>query len=231
MGPLAGVELHRLIIEATLAEIDQDHLQVVLFTDPSIPDRTTSLKENDGEAFVMAAQRAARLLEAAQVDIIALACMTAHSRLAQVQSAVTVPLLDGVSITLDYLARNYQGQSIALLATDGSLSNHIYTARQHTTIRFHTPVASMQRQVMQGIYEIKGGETARGLATLTSVIETLYQAEGARSFLLGCTELGLLHDEFKSRGFDVIDPMRLVARALVESATTVQKQVSKPTYF
>ncbi len=49
MGPMAGVLLQKLIIEATPAEQDQDHLEVICFTNPHVPDRTRSLQEDDGK--------------------------------------------------------------------------------------------------------------------------------------------------------------------------------------
>ena len=49
MGPMAGVYLQELIIEATPASRDQDHLEVVCFTNPHVPERMRSLAEDGGQ--------------------------------------------------------------------------------------------------------------------------------------------------------------------------------------
>ncbi|MFW5897146.1 MAG: aspartate/glutamate racemase family protein, partial [Bacillota bacterium] len=48
MGPEATADLFMKIIRATPATCDQDHLPVVIVSDPSVPDRTQAVL-GDGE--------------------------------------------------------------------------------------------------------------------------------------------------------------------------------------
>lgn len=50
MGPLAGCEFYRMLIEATPAQCDQDHFDVILSGHASIPDRTEAVESGDASA-------------------------------------------------------------------------------------------------------------------------------------------------------------------------------------
>src|SRR3989344_2637505 len=80
MGPMAGVALQKLIIEYTPASKDQDHIQVLCFTNPHIPDRTKSLKEDGGAKFLAAVAASTQVLEKAGVHCIVIPCNTSHAR-------------------------------------------------------------------------------------------------------------------------------------------------------
>lgn len=218
MGPLAGVELHRLIIDATPAKKDQDHLEVVLYTNPKIPDRTTSLQEDGGESFATVAQTSVRRMQSMNLDIIAMACMTAHSRIRHIQSGTDVPLLNGISLVQQVLRTHYSGKNIALLATSGSIQSGIYT-NDAADIQWNT---NYQSTIMEAIYAIKAGRIASGQVLLKSTMRRL-QTEGSETFVLGCTELGLLYDELQEAGFEVIDPLRQIAATIVEHS---QRKIS-----
>ncbi|HXH27264.1 MAG TPA: amino acid racemase [Candidatus Acidoferrum sp.] len=209
MGPLAGVELHRLIIEATPATIDQDHLQVVLFTDPKIPDRTTSLAEDAGQRFAASACQSVRVLEQAGAELICIACMTAHSKIETIQQATSVPIINGIKLIHQALRHQYAGQKIALLATNGSINAGIYTAASDG-IDWLLPEPALQELVNDAIYKIKAGKIESG-RLLIAAIAHLLQEQGATAFVLGCTELGLLFTDLRKRNFEVVDPMRLIA--------------------
>ena len=213
MGPAAGVELHRLIVEATPAATDQDHLQVVLFTNPSIPDRTESLRDNDGRAFAKAAGLSVQELEKTGVDVILLACMTAHSRIQAIQAATRVPILSGIPLVYTALSLHYPKSRVALLATPGSIRSGVYTENSGT-IDWLIPESSVQDRVTEAIYRIKASDKDAGREILISAMRAL-QSQGADAFILGCTELGLLNDDLQDEDFRVIDPMRLMASQAV----------------
>jgi aspartate racemase len=218
MGPLAGVELQRLIIDATPAEKDQDHLQVITFTNPHIPDRTQSLAKDNGRTFVAEAIATAQTLESIGVDVIAMSCMTAHSRHKQIQAGLSAPLVNAVSLTCEYISRKYSGEAIGLLATNGSLESEVYQ-RTNSGIHWTIPNTNQQRTIMSVIYDqIKSGQVDDAVATLIPTLDAM-KSTGTGAYVLGCTELGLLHSELTARGYNVIDPMRVLASDLVRRAS------------
>jgi aspartate racemase len=225
MGPLAGVELHRLIIDATPAKKDQDHIEVLLYTNPLIPDRTQSLREDDGESFAAAAARSAQLLEHVGVDIIAMACMTAHSRLAKIRASVNVPVLNGIDLVHSALRRQFAGEPVALLATKGSVASQVFT-QSAEDISWMLPDTELQDYIQKSIYDyIKAGDELIGI-TMVSEAMRLLRERGAKAFILGCTELGLLHDGLQQYGYQLVEPLRLLAQEIVILCGKAERQES-----
>ena len=214
MGPLAGVELHRLIVLGTPASVDQEHIEVVLYTNPSIPDRSTSLRVDDGVSLAKAAGQSVKLLEKAQVDVIALACMTAHAKIQEIQAYTHVPILDGLVLAKQMLRKHYSAKKVALLATNGAINAGIYT-KDTNDIHWIIPEQPLQEKIMEGIYAIKGGSSAVGIALIQNAMSLLRDKQEAEVFVFGCTELSLVYDHI-SPGYSVVDPLRLLAQALIE---------------
>lgn len=226
MGPLAGIELHKLIVDATPATKDQDHIQVVLFTNPSIPDRTESLSSNNGELFAQAAGQSVIELESMNVHVIVMACMTAHARLRSIQKQTRVPILSGIPLVYAALTAHYPKKRVALLATPGSINSGVYTTGANT-IDWMIPDNEIQQQITDAIYKIKAGSLPIGNRQLLKAMDAL-QKQGADVFILGCTELGLFFAGLQERGYSVIDPMRLMAQQVV-ILHNLYRSVSKST--
>ena len=79
MGPAATVDFMAKLIRLTPAERDQDHLPLVVVSDPRVPDRVGPILHGRGPiAAAGAAGRRARALERAGARCIAIPCHTAH---------------------------------------------------------------------------------------------------------------------------------------------------------
>ncbi len=221
MGPLAGVHLQKLIIEATPAQADQDHIQVVCFTNPKIPDRTISLEHNNGNRYVQAMSESISVLKAAEVDVVAIPCNTAHARLALLeQECPGVRFLNMVYLTQEVLSKRARTSSlrILLLATNGTLAENVYNANSHPSISWVYPELYLQEKVMDLIYTIK----ARGV---TSVVESKFidlliscSAYKPDYIVLGCTELSLLGYLQRQSEVNFVDPLEIMAKYIVDLA-------------
>ena len=90
MGPAATAEAFRRIVAATPAQRDQDHLHVIIDSDPLIPDRTRALLHggSDPRPRLIAA---ARRLEAAGAQVLCMPCNTAHAIHADVRGNSAFP--------------------------------------------------------------------------------------------------------------------------------------------
>ncbi len=98
MGPMAGVYLQQLIIEATPAGRDQDHFQAVCFTNPHVPERMQSLAQDGGRRYAEAVRASAILVARAGATHLVVPCNTAHARLAEIQRGVDVPFVDMIEL-------------------------------------------------------------------------------------------------------------------------------------
>jgi aspartate racemase len=217
MGPLAGVYFQQLIIEATPARRDQDHFQVVCFTNPHVPERMRSLAEDGGRRYAQAVRASAQLLAAAGVSHIVIACNTAHARLAEIQRGVDVPIVNMVELALRALVDGHgPGQRVGLLATVGTIGQRVYqNALPGAALEWVVPDDGDQRRVSEAILAVKVNDGSRAGAELLAVSRTLVE-RGAGVILVGCTELSMCLDAMRPAGVPLVDPMRILARHLVD---------------
>lgn len=197
MGPAATVDFYRRIVETTHATRDQDHLHVLVDSQPAVPDRTAFLLQG-GEDPAPALIAMARTLEQAGAELLVMACNTAGAFAPQVAAAVGVPLVDwvdeaatGVAAALPALRR------IGLLATNGTVASGLYQrAFGRRDVDVIVPPAQAQEQVMAAIYGPAGVKA--GPANLVAAREQVESAgrdaiaAGAEAILLACTELSVL---------------------------------------
>jgi aspartate racemase len=104
MGPAAGADFLARLVAATSAQRDQDHLHVVLDSDPSVPDRTDALVSG-GPSPVPTLRRMARRLAGAGADILVMACNTASAVLPELAGVVPVTFLRWNDVVAAELSR------------------------------------------------------------------------------------------------------------------------------
>ncbi len=221
MGPSATVELLRRIIKVTPAECDQDHLRVVIDSNPKIPDRTSAIL-GQGESPVPLLITAAKNLERAGADFIAIPCNTAHYWLSDLQKAVSIPIVDMINETTSLIAAHRPPlRKIGVLATAGTLSTGLYQgAFARKGLQVLVPAAEEEETVMRAIHAIKAGDhTVRG--EVIEVAEHLI-ASGAEGIIPGCTELSLVISP-DSLSVPVFDPLTILAERAVTLAMKEQE--------
>lgn len=217
MGPMAGVYFQQLIVEATPAGRDQDHFQAVCFTNPHVPERMKSLAEDRGRRYADAVRASALLLAGAGVTHLVIPCNTAHARLAEIQRGVDVPFLNMIDLGVRELVSLYgPGRRVGLLATVGTINGRVYQdAVPEAGIDWLLPDEGDQRRVSDAILAVKVNEAARVADDLLGVARRLV-GRGATVILVGCTELSMCLDALRPAGAPLVDPLRVVARRLVE---------------
>ena len=215
MGPMAGVLLQQKIIEMTLAKTDQDHLRVICFTNPQIPDRTRSLREDGGDAYVAGIVESIDALTRAGAELVAIPCNTSHARFDTIASRAAIPVLNMINVTLNK-ARSSGVERVGLLATDGAVASGVFG--NDKVISMVLPEASEQREVMEIIYDIKAGKY-NDATTLEKIkaLSARLRARGAQKVVFGCTELSLYTSSFPDG--EIIDPLVELAREAVRVAT------------
>ena len=210
---MAGVLLQRLIIENTPAKRDQDHVQVVCFTNPKIPDRTQSLAQDGGASYVSSVIESLSILEKAGCDSALIPCNTAHTRMEEITASTPLNVLDMVLLTVEELtALNIK--KVGLLATDGTIESALY--RKNAAFEWVLPDDENQRVVMEVIYAIKAGDMLGAEERIDFLLAYLF-GEGVQAVVLGCTELSLFFEKFHQK-YRIIDPLRILARESVRVA-------------
>jgi aspartate racemase len=224
MGPEATALFYQKIIQLTPAKTDQDHLRVVIVSNPKIPDRNGHLLNSSDSPFPALVQ-SAQDLHRLGADFIAIPCNTAHWFWFQLCKAVPIPILNIINETVEAVARHRQAESgfahsqIGLLATDATLQMELYhkallTAGLHPMV----PPAALQQNVHRSIYCIKsGGNKEEAVGYIQEAISHLEQ-QGIYSLIYGCTELKSLSDRLTPT-VPVFDSLDILARATVDFAS------------
>ncbi|MGE7904513.1 aspartate/glutamate racemase family protein [Peribacillus sp. NPDC094092] len=214
MGPLATVDLMNKIISYTPAKKDQDHIHIIADNYSQIPDRTTAIlgKGADPTPFIV---QSAQRLENAGADFLAVACNTAHFYFKSIKESVSIPVLHMPLETARFLNVNNM-RRVGLLATDGTISTKLYQQScQLYDINAIEPDRQMQKEVMEGIYAIKGNDLEKGLFYLSRVADKLMK-RGAEAIIAGCTEIPLVLKS--SQNICMIDPTEILAKTVIKTA-------------
>ena len=191
LGPMASVYFYELLTAHTKAERDSDHIDMLLSSRASTPDRTAFIlgQSEDDPGPVMCCE--ARRLEQAGATLIAIPCNTAHYFYRQISEAVNIPVINIVTETVRMLAATGV-KKVGVLATEGTVRSGAYrTACRSAGIGYEVPDTDDQLLLNRLIYgQIKRGEPPDTNAFL-GVSERL-AARGCDRLVLGCTELSLI---------------------------------------
>lgn len=231
MGPLATADLYQKIIEITPAASDQEHIPVVIYADPRVPDRTEALLR-DGEDPTPWLVHGARTLTGMGADFIVIPCNTAHAFLDGIQPALDKPILSMIDAAADEIRKDYpDAKTVGLLATSGTISSEMYQrALQSRGIDVIVPDDDIQRRcVMAGIRDVKAGRAGKAAtALLTDAAEHL-TGNGADVLLAACTEIPVIFQQ-RHTETPLVDATGSLARIAVATALHLDElaQVGSP---
>jgi len=219
MGPAATVDFYQKIIRATPAKSDQDHLQVLIYSNPQVPDRTAAiLGEGPDPLPVLVA--GAELLVRGGADLITIPCVTAHYFYDALQRAIAVPILHLVGETLTAILARYPGvRRVGILATTGTLQARLFDAYfEPRGLELLRPDPEVQAAVvMESIYRVKAEGAHPALQQrLRDAAEHLLH-RGAEIIVAGCTEVPLLLQD-GDVSIPVVDATLVLAEAAVRAA-------------
>lgn len=222
LGPMATVYFLQLVTQMSQAGTDQEHMEILLHSNPRIPDRTGYILDRSRESPLPMMIQTGQGLAAQGAELIAIPCVTAHYFRKQLEEALKAPIIDALGETA--LCLKDAGISRAgIMATDGTIACGLF---QDVLIRQGIecvlPDKENQAQVMSLIYdEVKAGKPA-DVAKLEAVSGQLFR-EGAEVALLACTELSLVKRDF-SLGTGYLDVLEVLARKAVISCGRLKKE-------
>lgn len=192
MGPLATADFMRKLTELTPASRDQDHVPVLVYSNPQVPDRSTAIM-GKGESPLPALLNGIARLQAAGAEAIAIPCNTAHYWYDEMAAASRVPILHIVGSVCEVLRRKgIDGGTVGVMGTAGTLHTGIYQRYlQRSGYACVLPSESeMAELVMPGIVAVKAGDLPAAKRVLGDAARRL-EERGAQMVVLGCTEIPL----------------------------------------
>lgn len=239
VGPMAGVGLHKNIIENTQTDgTDQTHLRVAHFSaSDCISDRTKFLlgevmdSPAEGMAKVMQMAEAAAQ-KAGQEAVAGVPCNTFHApkiwdRFIEIlqEGGSNLKMLHMLNETADYIATMLpNAKNIGLMSTTGTRSVKVYNQiLEPRGLNIIEVPEEIQPELHDSIYNPDWG--IKAIAPVTEKAQSnfkkyadILQKQGAEAIILGCTEIPLALTEPEHNGIPLVDPMVALARRLVQEA-------------
>ncbi|MEO7209041.1 MAG: amino acid racemase [Steroidobacteraceae bacterium] len=215
MGPEATLDLMRRVLAKTPAQDDQDHIHLIVESNPKIPSRIAHLIDATGADPTPELIRIAVNLQRAGAEALAIPCNTAHAYAHSIRRAVSIPLLDMVQLTVDQIASSRRVARVGLLASSAVLATELY-AKAFAGHGIAVVHPARQDEVMSLIKAVKCGETGAEIqAALARIARDL--AHQADVLLVGCSELSVISAGITAPFVDSLD---VQAQAIVNFATS-----------
>jgi aspartate racemase len=214
MGPEATVDLMRRVIAKTPADDDQDHIHLIVDSNPKISSRIAHLIERTGPDPTPELIYVAQNLQRAGAQALAMPCNTAHGYAGAIQKAVDIPLLDMVALTVDRIAAAGNVRNVGLLASTAVINTELFAkALAARNIRILLPPP--QDAVMALIKAVKRGDTGPQVQQQLGRIAADLAAK-SDALLVACSELSVI-----AAGIQVpfVDSVDVLAQAIVDFAT------------
>jgi len=239
MGPAAGWDLAAKITQETPARCDQDHLDVVVVSLPSlISDRTEFIKVRTQVNPAIGIIKAVDLLLLCGVNLIGIPCNTSHST--EIFNPVStwigethpdVELVNMIEEVAKYIKIKIPGVTVAgVLATSGTLMSNVYTniLNKYDIKTIYPNPSDQELLVHSAIYDPFYGIKAVNKISDRSRTDVRNAAKllignGAECIVLGCTELPLALSDYEMNGIPIIDATRVLACALVHKAISIRR--------
>jgi aspartate racemase len=221
MGPEATLDCFARIIKKTPAQTDQQHLRVVIDSNPKVPDRTAAIT-GKGASPVPILVAGCRSLQSAGADFIIIPCVSAHFYLDEIQQQIELPILSIYDAVGEIIAGDHpQIKTVGLMGTTGTNNGGLFQKRLAADgIKTVVADENHQAKVMATIYDIKNSQPARTKAEITSDLVAAAESlisKGATGIIAGCTEIPLALKQ-KDLAVPYFDALTILARAAILTA-------------
>lgn len=214
LGPMSTVYFYEMITAHTQAEKDQDHLDIVISSRATTPDRSAYVLGESNEDPFSVMEKDAENLVRYGATVLAIPCNTAHYFYDRLQRSLPVPVLSMIQLTVQ-TAKAQGCTKLGILATTGTVKSYSYQRMcASEDMGFAVPDEENQAILMNDIIygQIKKGKPV-DLEAFQKVAHSL-RAQGCQKAVLGCTELSLIKRDCGLDDF-FIDSTEVLAKATI----------------
>lgn len=209
LGPMATAYFLELVTKMTKAAGDQEHLHVLIDSEPRTPDRTgflTGEKTVDPYPYLL---KGGRNVVAMGAEVLAMPCNTAHAFYDRLKAELKVPFVNLIRETAGML-KDAGVKTIGLMATEGTVKTGLYQRElDEYGIRVTAPVPELQQELHYLIFQNVKANRPVEIDRFLAVRDSLW-AQGAEVIVLGCTELSVIKKNEKI-GPGFLDAMEVLA--------------------
>ena len=210
MGPLATVSFYERVVLNTLAKCDNEHIDMVVLSHASMPDRTKCIIENRGGEFLEVIKKDFKILEDIGVEAVAIPCNTSHYFFDEFKKFTNLRIINMIEETI--LEVKKRGiEKVAVFGTLGTLNSKVYEkyANQHGILVKEVSPEDKQA-VMDIIYDIKETNALDG-RRFVDILSRYCDDETVG--IIACTELSLLDIP---EDINTIDALNVLVKRSIE---------------
>lgn len=210
MGPLATVSFYERVVLNTVAKCDNEHIDMVVLSHASMPDRTKCIIENKGGEFLEVIKKDFKILEDIGVEAVAIPCNTSHYFFNEFKKFTGLRIINMIEETI--LEVKKRGiEKIAVFGTLGTLNSKVYEkyANQHGLLVKEVSPEDKQA-VMDIIYDIKETNCLDG-RRFVDILSRYCDDETVG--IIACTELSLLDIP---EDINTIDALNVLVKRSIE---------------
>lgn len=223
LGPMATARFMEMVIEMTDASCDQEHLEMIIYNCPRIPDRTAYILGRSAENPAVQMIKIGRSLAEQGASCIAIPCITAHYFHEELSEGIEIPILNAITGTGEELIKAGVG-CVGIMATEGTVKSRLFQDRlEDMGLCVNLPDDVHQKYITDVIYKnIKSGQPA-DMERFSEAAEYI-RRQGAEVLILGCTELSLIKKDH-DLGSGYLDAMEVLAQRAVTACRARLKKV------
>jgi aspartate racemase len=220
LGPLASAEFLKTIYEHSRGKAEQTAAKVVMYSDPSCPDRTEALLAGADAGVLEKLVEALECLRGLNVSRIVICCVTIHHLLPRLRDDLRAQIWSLPDVIFRQVSLSRERH--LLLCSGGTRKLGLFQNHpqwQALKDQFILPDEDDQSLVHQLIYRIKQNHDPH---RLIDTLETLLAKYKANSFIAGCTEIHLLAKHYESeigsrRKYGCVDPLIIIAKDMAQA--------------
>lgn len=214
LGPLASAELVSTIYRCATWEREQEAPRVVMYSDPSFPDRTTAFLAGDDDSVLRPLVSVLERLVEMGATRLVICCTTAHHLLPRLPQELRARVVSVPRVIVGLLQRT-PGRFL-MVGTTGTRHFRLLEREplwERVSERVVFPSDADQEAIHDLIYRLK---RLHGPAALLPVVRELVEKYGADGFIVGCSEIHILANQlFPGTGSSgCIDPYLAIAASL-----------------
>jgi aspartate racemase len=215
MGPVATADFQLRLARLAAAQRDQDHISMIVYSDPSTPDRSDAILGR-GPSPLPAMLAGVDFLNRAGCALIAIPCNSAHYWYDELAAQSAAPVLHIADVTAGRLHAGRTATTVGLLATEGTSRSGIYHDRLTRAGIATLDLTDLgEAGVMRGIRALKAGREREARHTLVEAGRELLR-RGADVLVVACTDISAALSGIDSvDGADVVDASDCLARAVL----------------
>ena len=218
MGPLATADFLRKLVEKTPANIDQEHIPVLLYGDCTTPDRTANIV-GTGPSPLPKLLAGIQHLNQAGAKAVCIPCNSAHCWYDELCAVSTAPVFHIVRASAEQVRRkNPAVTRVGVLSTFGTYQMGIYTKTLEAmgfTVVCPT-IEEFSTLVSAAIALIKANRLDEAEAIFQTAADRLIE-RGAEIIILGCTEIPIgMQRQYRANPERFVDSTEALAAAVIE---------------